>query len=71
MTEIWLARLNGVLEIGPVPALLDTGADASLVPLAFLDQLRLKPVRRELLRGQWGERRIVLNGPRLQVEITS
>ena len=59
MAEIWLARLNGALEVGPVPALLDTGADASLVPLAYLDQLRLKPVRQQSLRSQWGERRSV------------
>lgn len=113
MTVVWLARLNGPLQIGPIPALLDTGADASLVPLAYLHQLRLKPVRQESLRSQWGERRsigifhmemrigdslhlpwvevvgdelggeallgrnvlnqlrIVLNGPKLHVEITA
>lgn len=92
--------------------MLDTGADASLIPLAYLYQLRLKPVRQQSVRSHWGERRsigifqiemrigdslhlpwvevvgdelgdevllgrnvlnqlrIILNGPRLQVEIT-
>lgn len=59
MAEVWLARPNGALEIGPVSALLDTGADASLVPLVYLRQLRLKPIRKKLLRSQWGERRSV------------
>lgn len=59
MAEVWLARLNGALEIGPLPALLDTGADASLIPLVYLDRLRLKPVRQESLRSQWGERRSI------------
>lgn len=57
--EIWLARPRGALEIGPLPALLDTGADASLIPLAYLDRLRLKPIRQKSLRSQWGERRSV------------
>lgn len=59
MAEVWLARPNGSLEIGPLPALLDTGADASLIPLVYLHQLRLKPIRKKLLRSQWGERRSV------------
>ena len=41
MADVWLARLNGALEIGPLEALLDTGADASLVPLVYLNQLRI------------------------------
>ena len=111
--EIWLARPLGTLEIGPLPALLDTGADASLIPLTYLQRLRLKPIRRKSLRSQWGEKRnvgiyriemrigdnlhlpwvevvgdelgdevllgrnvlnqlrIVLNGPKLHVEITA
>lgn len=59
MAEIWLARLGDALEIGPLPALLDTGADASIVPIVYLHQLRLKPIRQDLLRSQWGERRTV------------
>lgn len=39
--------------------MLDTGAGASLIPLRYLRELRLKPVRQRLLRSQWGERRSI------------
>jgi len=52
--------------LGPLPAprrgsstILDTGADATLVPLAYLKQIKAPKVDKGYLRSAWGERRPV------------
>jgi predicted aspartyl protease len=45
--------------LGPLPAILDTGADATLVPLAYLKQIKAPKVDTGYLRSAWGERRPV------------
>ncbi len=43
--------------VGPVPAIVDTGADATLIPVAYLQQLGAPIWDEAYLRSQWGERR--------------
>lgn len=51
-------RLPGDAEtVGPIPAIVDTGADATLMPVAYLQQLGAPIWDEAYLRSQWGERR--------------
>ncbi len=53
--EVVLRRPEGN-SLGPLPALIDTGADTTLIPLASLQRLGLRPFSTGFLRSQWGER---------------
>lgn len=57
--EIALSDVDGDVFVGPVEALLDTGSDGSLVPVDYLEQLKVPLVREARLRSHWGEWRTV------------
>jgi predicted aspartyl protease len=44
-------------RVGPLSAVIDTGADATIIPLAVLAQLSVRPFQSGFLRSAWGERR--------------
>jgi len=59
VAEIRLGAPGKEAFLGPLEALIDTGADATLIPLAYLNQVNAEEVDRAGMRSQWGERRVV------------
>lgn len=57
--EIRLAAPEGPFSVGPLVGLVDSGADATIVPARYLRLLPVQIDDRKLLRGQWGESRVV------------
>lgn len=45
--------------LGPLEALIDTGADITIVPMTYLRQLGVYPLRQSMARSIWGDRRSV------------
>ena len=54
--EVALGAPETGCSLGPLTAILDTGADISIVPRAYLAQLRAPVVGAGYLRSPWGER---------------
>jgi hypothetical protein len=59
VVEVVLDNLEQGLQTNPVPALLDTGADGSLIPIAYLRQIRAPVLADTRIRSHWGEWRSV------------
>lgn len=57
--EIWLAAPEETFLVGPLIGLVDSGADATIIPAGHLRLLPVQIDDRKLLRGQWGESRVV------------
>lgn len=56
--ELGLGAPEAEATLGPVEALIDTGADATLIPVAYLEQIGAEEVDRASMHSQWRERRI-------------
>jgi predicted aspartyl protease len=57
--EIVLLNDDESLRSGPISALVDTGSDGTLVPISYLKDLQVVPLRDVTIRSHWGERRSV------------
>lgn len=60
VAAITLVTAAESLRTGPHPALLDSGADGTIVPIAWLHEIRAVPTVAVTMRSHWGERRSVL-----------
>ncbi|MCC6603393.1 MAG: retroviral-like aspartic protease family protein [Anaerolineae bacterium] len=60
VAEVTFITAAESLRVGPFSALLDSGADATIVPIAYLNEIQALPTVEMALRSQWGERRRVL-----------
>lgn len=57
--QIYLGVGGGEPTLGPLQAIIDTGADISVVPIAYLRQLGVRPVSQGTAPSLWGDRRNV------------
>ncbi len=57
--QIHLGSAGGQPILGPIDALIDTGSDISVVPLAYLRQIKAKRISRGQARTIWGDSRVV------------
>ena len=57
--ELYLGRPGEEPELGPSEAIVDTGADGTLIPIAYLRQIKARLVDQGIVRSHWGEQRAV------------
>ena len=60
VVEVTFITAAESLRVGPFSALIDSGADATIVPIAYLNEIQALPTVEMTIRSQWGERRRVL-----------
>lgn len=60
IAEVTFITAVDSLRVGPFVALVDSGADATIVPIAYLNEIQALPTVEMTMRSQWGERRRVL-----------
>lgn len=60
VAEVTFITAAESLRAGPFSALIDSGAYATIVPIAYLNEIQALPTVEMTMRSQWGERRRVL-----------
>jgi predicted aspartyl protease len=57
--QVYLGQAGSEPTSGPFDALLDTGSDITVIPLAYLREVKAKRISRGRARSMWGDARTV------------